>query len=92
MITSTNARKRPYMYLLVAHKELTDLDKEVKKIIKQLDQLDRTYSEFQGFIDAHTEHIGTLTRETQTIDTYNEVLERRISNQVKLYETLKIML
>jgi prefoldin subunit 5 len=68
------------------------LDNEVKKLVTSLDRLDMKYREFQGFIEAHQEHLGTLTRETTTIESYSQVLDTRIQNQNKLLECHHMML
>ncbi len=62
------------------------------QIIHQFETIDNTYKEYQLIIDAHSQHINTLSKQTNLIENQGKITENRIVNQKKLYETLKILL
>ncbi|CAK84065.1 unnamed protein product (macronuclear) [Paramecium tetraurelia] len=69
--------------------QLVALDQEVDDIINQINKLDMKYVEFEGLIEAHTEHIKAISRGTQNMESYLKVLEIRIKNQKQLSEYIK---
>lgn len=60
--------------------KLTSLEQEVDKVMLSLDKLDLKYLEFQGIVEANIQNLNALTKETNTIECYSNILELRIKN------------